>query len=148
MMYLSFFKPNNPRVGNQPLCRLGDKPAYEKNLTSADQCHDLNIVTGANDVRRVCFSRHDVGVDFNGQIIRRNVDGVKQLLDCHRRFDLHILAIDRDLDHGSDQPSSNAASNATLLGEKSNFFVNSQASFAPKLRSIPLSSHSIERGPS
>lgn len=44
--------------------------------------------------------------------------------------------------------SSNAESNARLLGLKSNRLVNVHASAAPNSRSIPLSSHSIDNGPS
>ena len=41
-----------------------------------------------------------------------------------------------------------AASNATSDGEKLISFVNAQASVPPNTRSIPLSSHSMESGPS
>ncbi len=44
--------------------------------------------------------------------------------------------------------SSNAASKARRLGWKSSCLVNWQASAAPHSRSIPESSHSMDRGPS
>jgi hypothetical protein len=46
------------------------------------------------------------------------------------------------------QLSANAASNATPLGSKSSFFTNSHASRAPCSRSMPMSSHSTDSGPS
>ncbi len=44
--------------------------------------------------------------------------------------------------------SPKAASNATVEGSKSTLRTNSQASAAPCSRSMPLSSHSTESGPS
>jgi neutral ceramidase len=43
--------------------------------------------------------------------------------------------------------SSNAASKARVLGEKSSFFTKPAASFAPNSRSMPESSHSTDSGP-
>lgn len=42
----------------------------------------------------------------------------------------------------------NASSKATSEGEKLIFLVNAQASMPPNTLSMPLSSHSIESGPS
>lgn len=41
-----------------------------------------------------------------------------------------------------------ASSKATSEGEKLIFFVKAQASVPPKTRSMPLSSHSMDKGPS
>ena len=68
-------------------------------LSAAHQGDDFDLITGLDDAVTILFARNDFRVDFDGQIVRWNVDRIKDLLDRHRRFDLHLLAVDRDLNH-------------------------------------------------
>ncbi len=68
-------------------------------LTAANQRHDFNIIARADQVRGVLLAGNDFGVDFDGQIVWRNVDGVKQLFDRHRGLDFDTFAVDGDFDH-------------------------------------------------
>src|SRR5690554_5359313 len=107
--------------------------------SAADERHKLDAIAVEDQVLAMVLTGHDVLVDFDSQVVLGHIDVLDQLVDGHRAIDLCGGSIDRD---GNHEASSKAASKATLEGAKSSFLVNAQASRAPKVRSIPESSHS------
>src|SRR5690606_29997074 len=97
---------------------------------------------------------HDVGNLLEGVAVRLAHEGIAQQPDP----DLRRVMLGFGSGHAGESdflghvlllyPSPHAASNATSDGLNSVLRMNSTASFAPCSRSMPLSSHSTESGPS